>query len=192
MVKVQKMPRIPTEVSQEAIADIRQRHGDHLGGVRGKTAQERLLSQFVIGQYQAQFVPEGRWSSELDMCMQWAAEIIAETAPRDSESDARLMRAAGRLLIQAVTTTSAIEQAAARQNISKKQIKRYRDQARTLTENAIQSTGDSFNLFASTEKEDRDDAKRILGIARGGFSSLSAELVKSERGVVKKVKKRKK
>ena len=103
----------------------------------------------------------------------------------DSEPEARITRAVGRLLMKSVVAVAKVEQAAGRKNLPGKTIKKFRDRSHGLMREALQASEDSLKLFASEDKDARKDAKLILSSKRAELNKLQAVLADTERGVAK-------
>ena len=178
-------PRIPETISDEQILAIRQRNHSALEGKRGDKALIRLLGDIVVGRHEAAAIPRKRRIDEIDECLEWAQQTFNDTVEMDSEPEARITRAVGRLLMKSVVAVAKVEQAAGRKNLPGKTIKKFRDRSHDLMREALQASEDSLKLFASEDKDARKDAKLILSSKRAELNKLQAVLADTERGVAK-------
>ena len=182
------VPLIPHDVSSEAIGQIYDHYGDDLATRRAEDAQKRLAAEVAVGEYHLGLIPAGLRTEAITACMVKAKACQEATEGSGSDTKTRLIRAAGRVLVQAVMNASLVEQAASRENVSERAIRTQRKLARCLAADALQATEDSFILFAGGGKTNRDNARRVLGLTRAELKLFRAHLTETERGAATRSK----
>lgn len=178
-------PLEPTPELDPAIrGGIMEKYGKDLTEKRGSMAQVRLISSLASAQsmHALAATPEQRDTKSIfEQALRIATNAAEETSNLDSEPEARLTRAIGRICSQVVKLNASVNLARQRNGITKKQAKRLGKRVLGQAYEVVAAAEDSRAMFRGTD-EDKEYAKRIIAKSRASLNETEQELSATEIG----------